>query len=143
MNHEQIRRDTTAELTHIIKLSLAQWHREGGKSAGPEGPVIAFGKRIMRGGVMMIVGHSIRGHEWATPAYYADVARSLRKDKTGKVYASHCQIERETFTCQLFARIMGLTQTAYRGLPDVAPEWQTISENEQRQIVEFISSCMA
>ena len=78
MNHEQIRRDTTAELTHIIKLSLAQWHREGGKSAGPEGPVIAFGKRIMRGGVMMIVGHSIRGHEWATPAYYADVARSLR-----------------------------------------------------------------
>ena len=143
MNHEQIRRDTTAELTHIIKLSLAQWHREGGKSAGPEGPVIAFGKRIMRGGVMMIVGLSIRGHEWATPAYYADVARSLRKDKTGKVYASHCQIDRATFTCQLFARIMGLTQTAYRGLPDVAPEWQTISENEQRQIVEFISSCMA
>ena len=140
---ERVQQLITAELCSMIPKALAQWFREGGKSAGPEGPVIAFGKRIMRGGVMMIVGHSIRGHEWATPAYYADVARSLRKDKTGKVYASHCQIERETFTCQLFARIMGLTQTAYRGLPDVAPEWQTISETEQRQIVEFISSCMA
>ena len=140
---ERVQQLITAELCSMIPKALAQWFREGGKSAGPEGPVIAFGKRIKRGGVMTIVGRSIRGHLWATPAYYADVARSLRKDKTGKVYASHCQIERETFTCQLFARIMGLTQTAYRGLPDVAPEWQTISENEQRQIVEFISSCMA
>jgi hypothetical protein len=84
VNHEQIRSDTTAELTRIIQLALSQWHREGGKSAGPEGPVIAFGKRVMRGGVMMVVGHSIRGHEWATPAYYVDATRSLRKDKRAK-----------------------------------------------------------
>ena len=142
MNHEQIRRDTTAELTHIIKLSLAQWHREGGKSAGPEGPVIAFGKRIMRGGVMMIVGHSIRGHEWATPAYYADAARIMRKDKRGKAYPSHCEIERETFTCQLLRQIMSLTPAAYPGLPEAVPEWQTISEAEQRQIVETINACL-
>jgi hypothetical protein len=101
--------------------------------------VIAFGKRIMRGGVMMIVGHSIRGHEWATPA---DGPAACAKTKRAKCTPATARSS-GNFTCQLLARIMGLTPAAYRGLPDVAPEWQTISEDEQRQIVEFISSCMA
>ncbi|EEL7547489.1 hypothetical protein GKH43_22835 [Salmonella enterica] len=139
---ERVQQLITAELCSMIPKALAQWFREGGKSAGPEGPVIAFGKRVMRGGVMMIAGHSIRGHEWATPAYYADAARILRKDKRGKAYPSHCEIERETFTCQLLRQIMSLTPAAYPGLPEAVPEWQTISEAEQRQIVETINACL-
>ena len=136
---ERVQQLITAELCSMIPKALAQWFREGGKSAGPEGPVIAFGKRIKRGGVMTITGYSIGGHKWATPAYYADAARILRKDKKGKAYPSHCEIERETFTCQLLRQIMSLTPAAYPGLPDTAPEWQTISETEQRQIIELIT----
>lgn len=76
---EQTQQLFTAELCSMIPKALAQWFREGGKSAGPEGPVVAFGKRIKRGGVMTIVGRSIRGHLWAaqpiTPTRLASCAK--------------------------------------------------------------------
>ena len=37
---------------------------------------------------------------------------------------------------------MSLTPAAYPGLPEAVPEWQTISEAEQRQIVETINACL-
>lgn len=133
-----IRDQTTEELIRIIQQALALWHKEGGKSAGPEGPVVSFGKRVNSGKVAVIVAHSIGGHEWATPEYYAEAAPLIGVEWT--LYRSHCRIERETFASQLLASILRLDPVvAYPGMPAAPKSWQTISEQEQRRIIQAIA----